>query len=47
MNLLVDVAHRYPIVIVIAVIVAIALFAYAADWFVGFAEREDPREAHR
>ncbi len=47
MDLLVAGAHRYPVVIVIAVIVAIALVAYAADWFVGRAERDEPREAHR
>ncbi len=47
MNLLADVAHRYPVVIVIAAIVAIVLLAFAADWFVGFAERDEPGAAGR
>ena len=47
MNLLVAVAHRYPVVIVIAVVVALVLIAFAADWFVGLAERDEPSEVRR
>jgi len=41
MTLLADVAHRYPLVIAVTVLVAIALIAFAADWFVGRAERDE------
>lgn len=37
MTLLVDAVDRYPVVVAL---VAIALVAYAADWFVGRAERD-------
>lgn len=47
MNLLVEIAHRYPVVIVVAVVVAIVLVAFAADWFVGLSERDEPKAARR
>jgi len=47
MNLLVAVAHRYPMVIVVTALVAIVLLAFAADWFVGRVERDEPGAARR
>lgn len=40
MSTLVAAVQRYPLVVVVAVLVALALLAYAADWFVGMAERD-------
>lgn len=40
MQLLATFVERYPIVIVVAMLIALVLFTAAADWFVGLAERD-------
>lgn len=47
MSTLIAGAQRYPLLIVVAVIVALALIAFAADWFVGRAERDEPTAVRR
>jgi predicted tellurium resistance membrane protein TerC len=46
-NLLVDAVNRHPAIVVFVVLLALGLVAFAADVFVGFAEREPVTKVRR